>query len=583
MSLASSDLATARRPALDGRSLSLARLGSLAVFAAVAVFIVLTFRDYGISNDEPVQHTYGQLLLAWYASGFTDDRAFHYINLYLYGGLFDLIAAGFEPYVPLPLYEWRHLLSAGFGFVGLIGTWRLATRLGSEGAGVVAVLLLAVTGMYGGAMFTHTKDVPFAAAMVWSLYFITVLAGELPALPRGRTVLGLGVAIGCALGLRVGGVFAVLYLGVTVGAATVLLRDLRLPLRLLPRLMAAGLVALAIMAATWPWSVMPPTNLLKAMGAFSHFSFDLKTLINGQLLPIDELPATYMPEYLVIKLPEVTLFGLLAGLGLALWMLVERLRAPRTAAGLSPRRTLLALPLGLAILVPVAVAVLTDPPLYNGIRHFLFVLPPVSVLAALGLVGAFHALSRRARLAGAGFALAALGLFLFNASVLWRLHPYEYVAYNQLVGGTPGAWGRFEGDYWSSSLREAALALRHGVEREKPPAHPYKVSVCAEDVQALTYLGPRFEAVEEWEDADFILTAHHVGCDTAPGLPYATVSRMGLAFASVRDQRLRHMPVEVPDRDDDGPDLDAPDIDAPVVSQNGGPQGAGPQVAKAKP
>lgn len=582
----SSDLRAA--PSTGLGSLPLARLATLAVFAAVAAFIVLTFRDYGISNDEPVQHTYGQLLLAWYASGFTDDRAFHYINLYLYGGLFDLIAAGLEPYVPLPLYEWRHLLSAGFGFVGLIGTWRLATRLGGEGGGVVAVLLLAVTGMYGGAMFTHTKDVPFAAAMVWSLYFITAFAGEMPAVPRWRTMLGLGVAIGCALGLRVGGVFAVLYLAVTLGAAMLLLRDARLFVRLLPCLLVAGLVALAIMAVTWPWSLLPPTNLFKALGAFSHFSFDLKTLINGRLLPIDQLPATYMPEYLVIKLPEVTLFGLLAGLGLAMWALVTRLRAPRTRAGLagtglSPQYLLLALPLALAILVPIAVAVLTDPPLYNGIRHFLFVLPPVTVLASLGLVGAFHALSRQTRLAGAAFALAALGLFLFNASVLWRLHPYEYVAYNQLVGGTPGAWGRFEGDYWSSSLREAALALRHGMEREKPPAHPYKVSVCAEDVQALTYLGPHFEAVEDWEDADFILTARHVGCDAAPGLPYATVRRMGLAFASVRDQRLRHTPVEVPEQDDDGPDLDAPDVDAPVVSQNGGAQGAGPQVAKAKP
>ncbi len=107
------------------RSAVLWRVASIGLFAVIAAWILLSFRDYGISNDEPVQHTYGQLLLAWYASGFTDDRAFHYINLYLYGGLFDLIAAGLQPYVPLPLYEWRHLLSAGFGLVGLIGVWRL--------------------------------------------------------------------------------------------------------------------------------------------------------------------------------------------------------------------------------------------------------------------------------------------------------------------------------------------------------------------------------------------------------------------------------------------------------------------------
>lgn len=568
-----------------GRSLSPARLASLAVFAAVAAFIVLTFRDYGISNDEPVQHTYGQLLLAWYASGFTDDRAFHYINLYLYGGLFDLIAAGFEPYVPLPLYEWRHLLSAGFGLVGLVGTWRLAKLLGGEAAGLVAVLLLAFTGMYGGAMFTHTKDVPFAAAMVWSLYFVTVLATELPARPRWRTVLGLGLAVGGALGLRVGGVFAVFYLAMVIAAAMLVFRDLRLPLRVLPRLVVAGLIALALMAGTWPWSVLPPTNLFRAMGAFSNFTFDLQTLFNGRLLPIDQVPPGYMPEYLLIKLPEATLLGLLAALVMTLLAGVGLMRGHGMGAvRRHPRRALALLPLVLAILVPMAFAVLDDPPLYNGIRHFLFVLPPVTVLAALGLAGGWRALRRRSRLAAGGFALAALGLFLFNASVLWRLHPYEYIAYNQLAGGTAGAWGRFEGDYWSASLREAALALRHGMERERAPAHPYKVAVCAEDVQAMAYLGPHFQPVEEWDDADFILAARNVGCDSAPGLPYATVSRMGIALASVMDQRLRHTPVEVPlpDRDEKDMDTDAPAVALKEAPSQAGPQ-IGPQVAKAKP
>ncbi|MGZ9222659.1 MAG: hypothetical protein ACXW4Q_11170, partial [Anaerolineales bacterium] len=43
------------------------------------------------------------------------------------------------------------------------------------------------------------------------------------------------------------------------------------------------------------------------------------------------------------------------------------------------------------------------------------------------------------------------GLF---ASV--RLHPYEYVYYNQFIGGVKGAVDRFELDYWGTSYREAA-------------------------------------------------------------------------------------------------------------------------------
>ncbi len=571
------------------RSATLTRAVSLTLFAGIAAFILLTFRDYGLSNDEPVQHAYGELLLNWYASGFADESAFHYINLYLYGGLFDLIAAGLQPYVPLPLYEWRHLLSAGFGFVGLIGVWRLGRLLGGEKTGIIAVLMLAVTGMYGGAMFTHTKDVPFAAAMVWSLYCIAALGARLPELPGWRLVVGLGVAVGCALGLRVGGVFAVFYLAVTVLAGAALLRQARLPLRLLPRLAVAGLIALAIMAVTWPWSVLPPTNFFKAMGAFNNFAFDLKTLFNGRELPIDQLPPTYMSEYLLIKLPEITLMGLVAALamaGVVLARLVRDLRQQGTAGLLAhhPRRLLALLPVLLAVLVPVVFTLSDHPPLYNGIRHFLFVLPPVTVLGALGLTAAWRLLLGASPLPALAFASAAVALFAVNADTFARLHPYQYVAYNQLVGGTAGAWGRFEGDYWGASLEEASLTLLHGLQQEaavapgKAPIH-YKVAVCAEDAQVSTHLGPEFEMVEDWDDADFVLSARNVGCDNVPGLTYATISRMGVPLATVFDVRGKNPPIDLPVQmpEDEGWGID---FNTPAVSLQ---QTLGPQVAKAKP
>ncbi|WGD29906.1 hypothetical protein AncyloWKF20_19485 [Ancylobacter sp. WKF20] len=571
------------------RSATLTRVASLTVFAGIAAFILLTFRDYGISNDEPVQHAYGQLLLNWYASGFSDESAFHYINLYLYGGLFDLIAAGLQPYVPLPLYEWRHLLSASFGFVGLIGVWRLARLLAGEKAGILAVLMLGVTGMYGGAMFTHTKDVPFAAMMVWSLYCIAALGARLPELPSWRLVVGLGVSVGCALGLRVGGVFAVFYLMVTIAVGTALLRDLWLPVRLLPRLIVSGLIALAIMAVTWPWSVLPPSNFFTAMGAFNNFAFDLKTLFNGETLPIDQLPPTYMSEYLLIKLPEITLMGLVAALamaGVALLRLAREVRREGTANLLArhPRRLLALLPVMLAVAVPVLFTLIDHPPLYNGIRHFLFVLPPVTVLAAFGLTAAWRMLAAAGPLPGIAFATLAVGLFGFNADTFARLHPYQYVGYNQLVGGTAGAWGRFEGDYWGASLEEASVTLLHGLAQEaaaapgKAPLH-YKVAVCAEDVQVSTHLGPEFEMVEDWDDADFVISARNVGCDNVPGLTYATISRMGVPMASVFDVRGKNPPIELPVQipDDDGWGID---FNAPAVSMQ---EAVGPQVAKAKP
>ena len=67
----------------------------LAVFvlAIVAIIAALTFRDYGLGWDDYTHSQYGELLLKLYGSGFTDDRALTFVNLYKYGGGFDMAAA----------------------------------------------------------------------------------------------------------------------------------------------------------------------------------------------------------------------------------------------------------------------------------------------------------------------------------------------------------------------------------------------------------------------------------------------------------------------------------------------------------
>src|SRR5947208_2820259 len=63
-----------------------------ALLAALALAALLTFRDYAISNDEGVQQRYGELIIEYYRSGFAARDLFSFQNLYLYGGLFDIVA-----------------------------------------------------------------------------------------------------------------------------------------------------------------------------------------------------------------------------------------------------------------------------------------------------------------------------------------------------------------------------------------------------------------------------------------------------------------------------------------------------------
>jgi hypothetical protein len=116
---------------------------ALTVLGIVAVIALWTFRDYGLSWDDYSHAQYGELLLAFYASGLKDQHALSWVNLYYYGGGFDLLASALAKVLPLGLFETRRLAGAAVGILGLFVTWRTARRCGGPMAGLIALALLA--------------------------------------------------------------------------------------------------------------------------------------------------------------------------------------------------------------------------------------------------------------------------------------------------------------------------------------------------------------------------------------------------------------------------------------------------------
>src|SRR5438309_10954690 len=116
---------------------------ALAVLAVLTLVAVLTFRDYGLGWDDYTHAQYGELLFSLYSSGFQDTRALSFVNLYLYGGGFDMAAALIAKLLPFDLFETRRLIGAAVGIAGIAITWRIGRRIGGPLAGLLALLLLA--------------------------------------------------------------------------------------------------------------------------------------------------------------------------------------------------------------------------------------------------------------------------------------------------------------------------------------------------------------------------------------------------------------------------------------------------------
>ena len=162
-------------------------IATVVLLAALLVIALLTYRDYAISNDEGVQHRYGELIIAYYRSGFKDQALFHFQNLYLYGGLFDVIAIALSQSIPIDPYDLRHILCALIGIGGIGAAAATARLIAGPRAGLIAAISLTLCGAWYGSMFNHTKDIPFAAAMMGATLFLIRIARRLPS-PRAGDI-----------------------------------------------------------------------------------------------------------------------------------------------------------------------------------------------------------------------------------------------------------------------------------------------------------------------------------------------------------------------------------------------------------
>ena len=507
----------------------------------VALIAGLTFRDYGLGWDDYTHAEYADLLLRMYGSGFKDTGALSFANLYMYGGGFDMAAALLHKVIPLELFETRRLVGAVVGVVGLAVTWRLARRIGGPVAGLAALLLLALCPTFYGHMFMNPKDAPFAVAMVILIMGLVRLADEYPA-PSPRTILIVGFGAGLSIGCRVLGGLALIY--AAVGFIPLLLEEFRtqgareathrfghVVYVLLPGLVFGYLV----MGLIWPWSIMEPGHPLEAVTYFSHFfEKPWKEMFDGALVSVPDMPWSYLPTLLALQLPEVLLVLLLAAV-VVTFMSLSRNDVP------AKRKTIM-LMLTLAATLPLVIAMVKRPALYNGIRHFIFVIPPMAVLAGVAFARGMDWLSENRRAwQPAAVAVFALGLLL-PLSEMIRLHPYQYTHFNHIAGTVRTADNYFMLDYWGLALKQASDGLREQLaeRQEVPPQNrKWKVAVCGPQRPAQVALGPDFTIGWDSNAADFAMTLGEFYCKGLSAPVMVEIKRDDVVFARVYDIRGR--------------------------------------------
>lgn len=531
------------------------RLAEKPILLLLAVNILaglLTFRHYGTAWDEPLFYSYGDALgyayspKEWFSGHFdlynsygasADDhknRGPAYLLLarnFVYG----LKALGSDS-----ADAW-HLVNFLFFQLGIYLLYRFGQRWMGKPAAFFTAVFFSLQPLLWGHAFINPKDPPFftffLGAVCFGFEMVDALAQN--AKTKTRSMLLAAFFVGIATSIRVLGPFA----GLLVFLYFLSKPSLRRNHTAWRSFVLYGVAAVAIMLATWPYLWENPIgNFFAVLRFMSDNPTQLGLLFEGQIYRASNLPMRYFPFMLATTLTEPVVPLAVLGVVLGFWKMLRE-RAPSLEVR-KERVVSLAL-IFVWFITLLAYIFLRRPSMYDGIRHFLFILPPVFIFAGLAyefLVQQAAALLQRMKIpAGrAVFWLGAAGGVILLVPGLYgilKLHPYEYTYYNLYIGGTSRAFRTYETDYWLTCYKDAVQALnervtapvRLFVKREAYLAEPF----AGENVQVLPLGG----AAEEPRSGDYVLANSRTNDNltTYPKAPIVLeISRVGAKFCTIR-------------------------------------------------
>jgi hypothetical protein len=491
----------------------------------LAIDIALTYGSYGFTTDEAVDHLKAVRVVEFLASfGGNRDEISKVDEINIYGAMPDVLALLLQKLVPSLSFDSRHLVSAMFGAIGVYYLYRLGRAFISPAAGFFGALFLACNPMWFGYMFFNAKDIPFAATLLAALYYcLSALTGRDES---GWIWLKAGLSTGLFASTKLIAVPILGAIGLASLAclifvpATASVQIDRVFFRRLAKLaVSATFGCLLCFAAFWPqFFLFGPAQLVRIVRLFMNYEpWQGIVQIHGDYIPFDKVPWYYTSTYIAISMPLFLLPLIAVGSVLGIFE-----RQPFVIAS------------AIICIGFLAFQAISDARALDGYRHFIFLVPFLMLIAAYPIGWLFsHYPSRVVRLATPAAVLIAMMPALVST---YQLFPYQYSFYNGLVGGVPGADGRYYIDPWRSALREAL--------RKVEDLHDTRdiVDVYHSCGSTLNFADhPRFKPVERPEDADYIILLRR-NCDPrqSPTLDFPAVGevrRQGVLFAAVYNRQ----------------------------------------------
>lgn len=461
-------------------------LGILIITFTYSFFSIITYKDYGITSDEELEYKSGKVLLEYYKTGEIPnninlaERHLPDKSMYFRGHLSisNILNPNFY-------YEQFHLINMFYALPIFIAIYIfLYKQYKNFYLAFLGPIFLFLTPRLFGHIPANPKDVPFAV-----IYFISLLGIFYSAkLPKFRlfNFIILGLLFGISQSFR--SIGFTLHIILFLYSLLISRVDKETFIKSILRFFSILTISIIVMTLLLPSLQKDFLDGFREifLNSKSFTYWDNKIVYFGRLLGKEDRPPSYLPVWLFISTPLFILVTFF--LSPVIYYFKE-----------SPRKALLLFLL--SILVNLISYFVLNPVIYNGLRHFLYLLPIIIIVSIISTIEMLRIVDQKSKL------LLILSLIVIITSMTFvfrekcKLYPYEYIYFNEIIGGLPKASGRFDSEYWGASYKENAVWLRENIKSDKP----IKVYACNVSFSVDYYSQKKFEMVGSKADADYII------------------------------------------------------------------------------
>ncbi len=424
---------------------------------AAVGFVILVGLSFGsgINADDKFQVDYSQKLVNYYGTFGKDTSALNIPdgNMHLYGGFFEVVTGfankmlGFEPTKDVAYHNVRHASSAILGWVAILCAALFAQLIAGWRAGLFTLIIMLLSPRFVGDSLMNPKDIPFAAGYMMAIYNMAAVLERMPN-PRRWNIAGLVAGLGIALAIRAGGLLPFAMLGLFAGLHFCLknggfaaFSNGNLLKKYILVVVGTGVGGYVLALLFWPYAMQAPLkNPFEALSKFADLEVKIRVLYEGVNMMSDTTPWDYPLKWIFYTIPLAGIVGFVGSLVLL----------PRLLKKYNPLWVSLAL---FAAIFPVFYVIYKNSVIHDGWRHLTFAYPTLAVAAGLfwNELASFFQEKKYARWAVYG----GMALLLADSGAFIAANPkFPYAYFNPIAGGTKGAFGQFETDYWGVSVRQ---------------------------------------------------------------------------------------------------------------------------------